>query len=79
MAQSDAEWERIRPLTKAKDDATFRSLRDAYRAGIPATFNDDDVAAASALFDTLAEYGGADLVGPGGALSPGTFWSGFRF
>ncbi len=79
MAESDAEWERIRPLIKAEDDATFRSLRDAYRAGIPESFNDDDVAAAAALFDTLAEYGGAELVGPGGALSQGTFWSGFRF
>ena len=54
-------------------------MRAAYRAGDPESFNDDDVAAAAALCDTLAEYGGAELVGPGGALSQGTFWSGFRF
>ena len=79
LASSDAEWERIRPLTKAKDDATFRALRDTYRAGIPASFGADDIAAAKSLFKTLAEFGGPDLVGDSVALAPGTFWAGFRF
>ena len=79
LASSDAEWQRIRPLTKAKDDATFRALRDTYRAGIPASFGADDIAAAQSLFKTLAEFGGPDLVGDSDALAPGTFWAGFRF
>ena len=79
LASSDAEWERIRPLTKAKDDTTFRALRDTYRAGIPASFGAEDIAAARTLFQTLAEFGGRDLVGESGSLAPGTFWSGFKF
>jgi NitT/TauT family transport system substrate-binding protein len=35
LARSDAEWERLRPLMKAPDDATFAALRDGF-LGIPA-------------------------------------------
>ena len=79
LASSDAEWDRLRPLTKAKNDETFVALRDAYRAGIPKSFGGEDVAAAKALFKTLAEYGGAKLVGKSPTLTPGTFWSGYRY
>ena len=30
LLKSDAEWERIRPLTKAEDDATFEALKRRY-------------------------------------------------
>ncbi len=79
MAASDAEWERLRPLTKAKDDATLKSLRDAYRAGIPRSFGAEEVAAAGKIFETLAEYGGAQLVGEATTLAPKTFWTGYRY
>ncbi len=39
----------------------------------------EDIAAAKALFHTLAEFGGRDLVGESSSLAPGTFWSGFQF
>jgi NitT/TauT family transport system substrate-binding protein len=74
MARSDAEWERLRPLTKAKDDAILFALRDAYRAGIPGPLDRRAVKAAEAAFATLAEIGGAALVGKARTLSPGTFW-----
>ena len=35
MLESDSEWERLRPLTKAKNNATLTALRDGYRDGIP--------------------------------------------
>jgi NitT/TauT family transport system substrate-binding protein len=79
MASSDAEWDRLRPLTKAKNDATFVALRKAYRAGIPKSFGDEDIAAAKALFKTLTKYGGRDLVGKSPILAPGTFWPGYRY
>ena len=79
MASSDAEWDRLRPQIKAKNDETFFALRDAYRAGIPKSFRDADIAAAKALFKTLAEYGGRDLIGESPVLTPGTFWSGYRY
>ncbi len=79
LATSDAEWQRLRPLTKAANDDILVALRDAYRAGIPASFNDQDIAAAEQLFKTLAKYGGRALVGDSNALAPGTFWAGFRY
>ena len=79
LASSNSEWERLRPLTKAKDDNTFKALRDAYRLGIPKTFNNKDIASASTLFSTLAQYGGRDLVGENPVLAQGTFWAGFRY
>lgn len=79
MASSDSEWDRLRPLTKAGTDDILIALRDAYRAGIPASFNDSDIAAAEQLYSTLAKYGGRDLVGDSTTLAPGTFWAGFRY
>ena len=79
LASSNAEWDRLRPLVKANDENTFVALREAYRAGIPNSFGDKDVAVARQLFSTLVQYGGRDLVGDSTALESGTFWSGFRY
>ncbi len=74
LRRSDDEWVRLRPLMKAKDDATFRALRDAYRRGIPERWGAEERAAARKLFAILAEQGGEKLVGRSEALQDGTFW-----
>lgn len=74
LAESDAEWERLRPAMRAPDQATFEALRDGYRAGIPKPMDEATVADAARLFGLLADIGGEELVGPGAGLSPGTFW-----
>lgn len=76
LAESDAEWERLRPLMKAKDDASFIALRDAYRAGIPKSWGEAEQNSAARLYALLAEIGGAKLVGKAMTLQDGTFWSG---
>ncbi|MGI9305358.1 MAG: ABC transporter substrate-binding protein [Gammaproteobacteria bacterium] len=77
MAESDEEWERLRPMIKASDDATLRALRDTYRAGIPGVFGQSEREAARRVFRILAEQGGEELVGSSKTLSAGTFWDGF--
>jgi NitT/TauT family transport system substrate-binding protein len=75
MATSDAEWEVLRPLTGAEDDATLHALRDRFREGIPARPLSDERDDTQRIYGILAEIGGADLVGPASAMAPGTFWS----
>jgi NitT/TauT family transport system substrate-binding protein len=79
MDQSDDEWERLRPLTKAEDDATLDALKRRYREGIVRSWGDPERQAATQLYGALAELGGEDLVGSSPVLVDGTFWSGVRY
>ena len=74
MLSSDNEWERIFPLTKAKDRTTLINLRDSYRNGIPLTFGNQEIEETKKIFKILAKFGGRDLVGSKNELSQGTFW-----
>jgi NitT/TauT family transport system substrate-binding protein len=74
LSSSDAEWERIAPLTGARDAATLRAYRDRYREGIPRRPIADEEADARVLYGVLAAIGGRELVGPAQELDPGTFY-----
>ena len=74
LLMTDQEWQRIRPLTKAEDDATFEALKRRYRDGIIAQWDEAARADAAALYAILAKLGGAKLVGAATELTPGTFW-----
>lgn len=78
MAKNDAEWERLKPLMRAEDNATFIALKNGYRAGIPTCTEADAVANVGAVFKVLAEAGGEKLVGKSKSLTDGTFWGGFK-
>jgi NitT/TauT family transport system substrate-binding protein len=74
LLKGDAEWERIRPLTKAEDDATFEALKRRFREGIIGHWGEQQRADAAQVYAILAELGGEQLVGGATALAPGTFW-----
>ncbi len=76
MLESDAEWERLKPMTGAKDEATLISLRDGYRDGVPREFGPQQEQSIRAAFRIVAELGGRALVGRSTELAPGTVWSG---
>jgi NitT/TauT family transport system substrate-binding protein len=78
MAKSDAEWERLKPLMHAEDNATFAALKNGYRNGIPTCEYADALSNVATVFKILAETGGEKLVGKSRTLSEGTFWSGFK-
>jgi NitT/TauT family transport system substrate-binding protein len=74
LATSDAEWQRIKPMTGAATDAEMERLRDWYRHGIPGNWGEPERHAAAQLFELLAKVGGPDLVGPISTVPSGTFW-----
>src|SRR6202158_1621165 len=74
LATSDAEWEKIAPLTGAADAATLRAYRDRYREGIPRRPIADEEADARVLYRVLAAIGGREIVGRARETDPGTFY-----
>ena len=76
MLQSDAEWERLRPLTKAESVSTLIALRDGYRDGAPKKFDASQAEAIHSAFEIVAKYGGRRLVGRSDKLALGTLWAG---
>ena len=74
LSTSDAEWEKIAPLTGASDAASLRVYRNRYREGIPHRLIADEEADARVLYRVLASIGGRELVGPAQELDPGTFY-----
>ena len=79
MDESDEEWERLRELTRAEDDATLDALKRRYREGIVRSWGERERAAAGQLYAVLAELGGEELVGSSPVLVDGTFWSGVSY
>ena len=76
LAKSNSEWDRLRPVMGAANDAEFAALRDAFREGIPSASANQDAQAAEDVYSVLVEFGGPQLVGDEKKLSPGTFWTG---
>jgi NitT/TauT family transport system substrate-binding protein len=76
LASSDADWDKIAPLTGAADATTLRAYRDRYREGIPRRPLTDEEADARVLYRVLAKAGGAEMVGPAEELDPGTYYRG---
>ncbi len=79
LATSDAEWERLAPRTGARDAADLRALRDAFRAGIPQRWGDDERRDTEALYALFARVGGEALVGKSPNVPPGTFLDAVRY
>lgn len=77
LIEQDQGWEPLRALMKASDDAEFVALRDAFRAGSVTCFGEKGVQAASDLFDLLAQYGGAKVLGKATEFDRDVFWTGF--
>jgi NitT/TauT family transport system substrate-binding protein len=74
LANSDAEWQKLRSRIGTNDAKTLAIYRQRYAEGIFRRPVADEEADARALYAVLADVGGADLVGPARELAPGTFY-----
>jgi NitT/TauT family transport system substrate-binding protein len=63
LAESEAEWERIAPLTGAADEAELRRLQAHFRSGLPQRWDAATRAEADRLYAALADIAGQRLLG----------------
>ena len=75
LRSDDEAWNRLRPMMRAENEATFIALRNRYREGIPLQWGETERKSAVQLMDILSEVGGTEAVGNSTQLMPGTFWS----
>lgn len=74
LCESDAAWDKVKPLTQEEDPAALASLRRSYCAGRVQRWGEEEQLAAGALYRLLKQTGGAEAAGQSDTLAPGTFW-----
>jgi NitT/TauT family transport system substrate-binding protein len=74
LAQSGAEWERIRPLMRAEDEGLFQNLRRRFLDGVAPISATEEQQAATQLFEVLLHTGGTAATGGLERLPEGVFW-----
>ncbi len=74
LLASDAEWQRIRALTRAENDEIFAALKADYRAGVQRQFGINELDALEKLYAILAQEGGEKLTGGALTLDRSFFW-----
>ncbi|MGZ8410146.1 MAG: ABC transporter substrate-binding protein [Hyphomicrobium sp.] len=75
LANSDAPWERLRPMMKAADDKEFAALKAGYRSGIRGYWSEADMQSAQKIMDILLAAGDAELAGKGTRFDPKAFYA----
>lgn len=73
LARDDAQWDRLRPIMNAANEAEFQALKQGWRDGIPAP-GPVNAQNARKMFAAMAELGGEPLTGGITALPEGLFW-----
>jgi len=74
LLNSDAEWERIKPIMGLNEANSFNSLVNGYRNGIIKDFNQKNIDDSKKIFKILKDEGGPKFVGSADKLYEKTFW-----
>lgn len=74
LAKEEADWQMIRPLMDAPEDALFERLRQRFRDGVDHPTAEAQLAAAERLFAILLRTGGRRATGDLEKLPEGIFW-----
>lgn len=75
LAQSDAAWDKLKPLVKPQSDREFESIKAHFRSGIVKPWGAAETSAAEKLTNLLIELGEEDLVGDGTHFDPNLFYT----
>jgi NitT/TauT family transport system substrate-binding protein len=76
LARDGREWDRIRSLMRAPDEATFQALKQGFLAGQTRRPLSEEEADARRLFKILVAIGGERLAGPARDFPPGLYLQG---
>ncbi len=74
LADDDTEWQAIRPLMDAPEEALFNSLRRRFRDGIAHPTAEQEQQTAAKVLAILGQQGGRAATGGLAELPPGVFW-----
>jgi NitT/TauT family transport system substrate-binding protein len=74
LVTSEAEWQSLRPLMEAPDDAVFANLQQRFKDGLRQASDADQQLAAARLFDILLRTGGKRATNGIEQLPEGIFW-----
>lgn len=74
LANSEAEWNAVRPLMNADTDALFQRLRHRFESGMDLADAQQQEQGANRLLAVLHAVGGQQATGGLEALPPGVFW-----
>jgi NitT/TauT family transport system substrate-binding protein len=74
LADSDSEWQAVRPLMDAPEDALFLSLRRHFIDGIARPPADEEQRTAEQVLEILIKTGGTEATGGLSKLPDGVFW-----
>ena len=74
LCASEAEWQRIVPLTQEKDVATQTKLRQRYCKGEVQQWGRAEQQAAERIYSLIRKVSNNPLTGKSEHLQPGTFW-----
>ncbi|WP_036248906.1 ABC transporter substrate-binding protein [Methylobacter sp. BBA5.1] len=75
LCTSDAVWQKVIPLTQAKDTPTQNKLRQRYCEGRIEQWGEPQQQAADRLYAMLRTLSNNKLTGDSESLQPGIFWS----
>ncbi len=75
LLSDEKEWDRIRPLMKAKDEKVFLSLKEGFKEGIIKEFSSKNIEDSKKVFEILLNEGGKNLLSNAKSLDEKTFWN----
>lgn len=75
LCSSDAEWQKIAPLTEAANPTELQKLHDGYCGGRVDQWGLAQQQAAEKIYALLHKLSNNKLTGTSASIQPGTFWS----
>jgi NitT/TauT family transport system substrate-binding protein len=75
LCSSDAAWQKVIPLTQAKDLPTQNKLRQRYCEGSIEHWGEQEKLAAGRIYKLLSRLSSKQLTGQSDSIQPGTFWT----